>query len=389
MKSIFSIRLIILIGLLLGCFSYAIVVWGSYSKLINTIKEAPFFEAFIANDPALNGLKPDVQTVEGDLYANDEIIWRLLLNAGIIPKDDRTDKLSCKIKEAFNSRSIDDDLFNKKGLDFVVEFASKIGTRHNESDSIKLSQTRSEIIDLIAYAMANYPGAQDNIKFKLDRDTIKFKGFSYFILPKGASLSKETPINEVLALIFSIYNINFPMLLAPEKPKQGTTLDANCQLAIEEYRQIKELLSFILISTKNDKEVVKARSLVVFFEGPMQWIMFVFFFIGLLILIVRVKIDDEVKEKKFQNTYRFIISTLPVLGFIGTILGLMLALRNADSIPLADGDLNTSIAISNITDTLSTAFTTTLLAFVLAIILSLINLILSYYSTKLLENDAE
>lgn len=64
---------------------------------------------------------------------------------------------------------------------------------------------------------------------------------------------------------------------------------------------------------------------------------------------------------------RWLLRSLPALGFIGTVRSLTLALSNADSIVRADGAMEQATAISNVSTTLAVAFTTTLVALILGL----------------------
>ena len=65
--------------------------------------------------------------------------------------------------------------------------------------------------------------------------------------------------------------------------------------------------------------------------------------------------------------------TLPAVGFIGTVRGMLLALGNADSIVRATTPAAQAAAITNVATSLSLAFTTTLVALFLGLIITLLN----------------
>lgn len=78
-------------------------------------------------------------------------------------------------------------------------------------------------------------------------------------------------------------------------------------------------------------------------------------------------------EKELENNFMFIsglIWSIPVLGFIGTVLGLARAVSNFGA--LAGGDkLSFEAVLPQVTGGLATAFETTLIALVMALILQL------------------
>lgn len=361
-------------GLIVGSFIYAIIVKSSYDLLVQNYKRATFFDALIENDPALAGLS---QNSTYTPYVDIEFNWRLMRSAGIVGEDDLKNDLSCLISASLNKvlESKKDSLFNLRTLQYYCEIASKIGEDHNGSNSSK----KKEIVDIIAKSLANYPKSLQYFQSSITKGSneISLPGLSYFLFPWNSSVSRNTPVREVISNTFSLYQISFPELEKKYNLRDDNA--GNCQQGLEEYRQVKELLTFLLVSANNNPQVEKAKMRLVVWEGPIQWIMIMLSITGLMLLVFRTTIKEKTDAVPLKNTYRWIIGTLPVFGFIGTILGLMFALRDADSIPLANGDFDTSIAISNITETLSTAFTTTLMAFILGVVLSLINLSLSYF----------
>lgn len=81
-------------------------------------------------------------------------------------------------------------------------------------------------------------------------------------------------------------------------------------------------------------------------------------------------------EKESENTFMSISSfiwAIPVLGFIGTVLGLARAVSNFGSLTGAEGKSGFDAVLPQITGGLATAFETTLIALVLALILQLIS----------------
>lgn len=78
-------------------------------------------------------------------------------------------------------------------------------------------------------------------------------------------------------------------------------------------------------------------------------------------------------EQRSRWLINWSAAALPSIGFIGTVRGLLLALGNADSIVRATNALGQAAAITNVATQLSLAFTTTLVALLLGLIISLLN----------------
>lgn len=80
---------------------------------------------------------------------------------------------------------------------------------------------------------------------------------------------------------------------------------------------------------------------------------------------------EQDSEISFMPISCFIWS-VPVLGFIGTVLGLAKAVGNFGALTGADDKLNFNAVLPQVTSGLATAFETTLIALVLALILQII-----------------
>ncbi|MEM9680844.1 MAG: MotA/TolQ/ExbB proton channel family protein, partial [Bacteroidota bacterium] len=160
----------------------------------------------------------------------------------------------------------------------------------------------------------------------------------------------------------------------------------------DEYHQTKELFNRLFLNLLNEERVAITRDWIMVFKGPMQLAMFMLFFVAIYLKFLPPSFlnkSTNVKEivKRRLDVFDFCEETLPIFGFIGTIMGLMSALGDAYKIPVATGSTNSALAISSITTTLSVAFTTTLMAFTLKVILDLIKIALARRSH--LNNNGE
>ena len=84
----------------------------------------------------------------------------------------------------------------------------------------------------------------------------------------------------------------------------------------------------------------------------------------------------EQDENTMESSYTMIngfLWAIPILGFIGTVLGLSSAIGNFGSVLASDSDMDALIpTLKQVTGGLSTAFETTLIALVIALFLQLI-----------------
>lgn len=126
-------------------------------------------------------------------------------------------------------------------------------------------------------------------------------------------------------------------------------------------------------------------------NGEIQIMTFALYFFGMMILAVRLAYlypltifpnlkalagnsngqdRDKTKiymEKVINGSVGFVMWALPSVGFIGTVVGISMALGDADLVVTAKGAAEQSDAINQVTSLLSVAFDTTLIALVCSI----------------------
>ncbi|HYG65293.1 MAG TPA: MotA/TolQ/ExbB proton channel family protein [Thermoanaerobaculia bacterium] len=78
---------------------------------------------------------------------------------------------------------------------------------------------------------------------------------------------------------------------------------------------------------------------------------------------------ERALEVRHYSAIDWLILIVPMLGFIGTIVGMTLAMGNAGQVVAAESQTDLQRAMSNLTGYLGTAFDTTLVALVLSILL--------------------
>lgn len=159
-------------------------------------------------------------------------------------------------------------------------------------------------------------------------------------------------------------------------------LNYQCRLLQDRYRLISVDSDFVLAKGNVDDVVQRMYQLV---DEPKYFVLFNRIHIALSNLknIGRIAdVDDilrsqaENDESVMESSYSLISSfvwAIPVLGFIGTVLGLSSAIGDFGSVLQGDGALeDIKAALQNVTGGLSTAFETTLQALVAALIIQLV-----------------
>lgn len=82
-------------------------------------------------------------------------------------------------------------------------------------------------------------------------------------------------------------------------------------------------------------------------------------------------ITDELTSGRWP--VRLAISTLPAIGFIGTVRGILLSLSNADAIVWASTQADRADAIASLSGNLGLAFATTMIALLIGVLISLLS----------------
>jgi len=141
--------------------------------------------------------------------------------------------------------------------------------------------------------------------------------------------------------------------------------------------------------------------------GPVQYLLFILYFTGLILTAQRFWFARDPRgfeawarrvvqgadtsanqgtehlanrvEKVEYAPIDYIAWSLPTIGFIGTVIGISLALNDADRVALAKGAMEQGSAIDAVTSLLGVAFDTTLIALIAS---ALILLLVSVVQTK-------
>lgn len=378
-----SIVASIILGLLTGVLFNRIKVGSAYGHLEESIYNSKALPYLVKNDPALKvwTLASEDTPASFDKIKdlNKQFAWRLLLNAGIITTEDDTDDLGFFASQPLSDLIETDrfsDLQSLTSLDLILNILRYFHDKNDGTDNWV-----EDLKGAMARCLANQPYAYEYYEEAIKtKSSVAEAGSGAYFLPRefgGWGVEKKN--TELIALTFSHFKGDeiFTDL-------QGK-IETDYQENLEEYRQVRELLQTLVVAINNDPAVESARNNVTVYHGIMQLFMYMAFFSALFFILQKllynlgyILMSDD-SQRNLPKFYNWCNNTIPVMGFVGTIIGLMRALADADQIPLASGNINTSLAISEITGTLSVAFTTTLMAFVMIIIISLVNLVTEYW----------
>jgi hypothetical protein len=392
-----------LAGSIIGWRTYRNLVENAYDDLRTEINSANIFESLFADDPAFLHIIYEFQRQPGNQEVinryntirenQDLLVWRMLRTQGIIRGDDGLNKgsilLRSSLETVFNNEL--QTLLGLSGVNLIKKIFEESGRQFNRNAKVDEQQIENLIVNFLSnqpYAFEQY---LDNLLQISDTRESNF-GKPRDMFP--GDWGKDAVMNDLVSLLYSNFGVSSSFDELDKKMSLaigGSNFVA--QDNIEEYRQMTQFVSKLIIAVNNHPDVSEARNWLSVVEGPMQCLMIMVFFICILLLVVllpsnrfkglHAKSDNLVEklslrsgeEYGIKRTFRWGTSTLPIFGFIGTILGLMAALGDAYKIPLAPDETSSAIAISDITNTLSIAFTTTLMAFVLNVVLSLIALL--------------
>ncbi len=369
---------IIILGIISGWFVYFLTVLIAQSVLENRIKSVKIFPRLFANDPAIaasvsHSIKTSnfTNTKYADYKGFNVMTWRILQNLEVISEQDRPDQMSTFINNSLGTiiqSSSLIELQEMSGLDLVYEIQAKTAKEPNNGSQ------KDQTLDFVGASMAGSPMAyREYVHFVGQSAHLRafLRKFLAYVIPpeitKGYWYAGS--LNDILALSYKHIGVG-------EEFGQIEERDGKLE-KITAYNQYNDLLLKLLIMVYNDESVVNARDRLMVFKGLVQCLILMTFFVTLYVVLF---IDFTTKEN--DRLLDLLKTMLPTLGFIGTILGLMRSLGDAYKIPIASGNANTSLAISEITTSLSIAFTTTLLAFVLLIIVDIIRV----YKLKFLGN---
>lgn len=382
MLKITSIRKVIIGGIVLGFFIHAILVSTAYYSLKSKIKESQFSSIIFKDDPSIGvlfSLKNENESPVKERNLDSKLIWRLLVNLNILDWNTTESDISKRLKKALESQLSTTSISKTTTVKHLISLAQYLGSRQDKNAGDEKLQ------NLIVACLSNGPNAFSEYRSAVETQASSYSYFenpAAFLLPRqlnpwlwGNKCNQE----EIVNLLFIHTRIAPDFDELPDGNMKSETLEP-----AQIYRQINEYFQRILISIHDDPEVLAAKNWFTIVEGPEQFFMYIVFSIGIFILImqyqeIKSKIILQDKPKRFAIIfYRWIQIALPSLGFIGTKRGLSEALGRADSIVRAGSQINQAIAVSNVSETMGVAFTSTLVGLILLMILMVFELYLKY-----------
>lgn len=361
---------VILKGIFLGWIIYSLLVLFTQQNLKKQIGKAQTFQNMFDGDPALQGIL-EVESIKHKFNEikctddqNSKLPWRIARNMGVIGGDVSEQNMDNRMKNSLSLILCKEDvskLEQKRGVELLIEFLKNSGMDHSGANQADLEKA-------IVKILANSPFGYRDFKRTLeDNQSSKFENswfrrfFSYSAPPEiFKSVWSNHSEKDLLSLLYIYFNVG---------QEEYRNINPSLISEIESYEQFNDMALKLTLFITNHPKVTAAKEGVMMFKGLIQLLIFMVFGIALFHIFT---VGENVnKHKAFLNVLK---TTLPTLGFIGTIIGLMKSLGQAYKIPLSNGGADTSIAIKEITTALGLAFTTTLLAFILLIIIDAISI---------------
>ena len=378
------IRNTIFTGIITGWVLYIFLVVLFQFRLESAISDVRVFGKIFENDPALSAAVK--YSINDRLYEDSKIknlqsgnqndntgvqfnimTWRILQNLEVINSQTLPDEISPLINSSLGQIIKNSDLEtlrNMTGLELLYEIQSKSGNSPSDDEhkEVALNYTKG-IIASSPMVLRDYKNhvliCEEQNEECEEQNSWARKALAYIFPPEiSGPLWSSGSLNELLELSYAHIGVS-------EQFMSIDGVDGKID-KIASYQQYNDLLLKILISIYNDDVVANRRDMVMVFKGVVQMFILITFCITMFV-VGKLEFTTE-KNDRFLDLLK---TLLPTLGFIGTIYGLMKSLGEAYKIPIASGDANTSLAISEITSSLSIAFTTTLLAFILLIIVDI------------------
>ncbi|WP_299684502.1 MotA/TolQ/ExbB proton channel family protein [uncultured Dokdonia sp.] len=364
MKKLGRPIVLIITGTVIGILTYFAILEIVYSSIQTRMLESNFLSQTFEKDPSLSGaIQSEERLSKMKEGQNPVLTWRILSAANVIDDDLSTVDVSKRISDHFNKTiSNSNDIRNSNSLDVLIELLQSIGKSSNGTDSIAKRQIKQYIVAVLSEKKNALKAYDDYLRSAPGGETYN-----------EISNSSVGVNHAVLNRLFYHYGAEKVFSEVPNAIS-NSTLEPQ-----EEYNQIKDLCFQILLSVSDDLEVKSAVQIKEWIKGIEQVVMICLFFVAIIILIIKSKFAnklnlDEKTTRSYYNYYNWIFSSLTAIGFIGTIRGLSNALSDADIIFRSGSGLDQAISISSITGVLGVAFSTTLIALVLTLLLSLAKL---------------
>lgn len=374
-------------GILLGWIVYFTLVSNAYNSLSDQIQHTKIVGKIVERDPALYGLLMDNSPTD-----EEDLIWRILNDLGVITSGKAIEEIGPGVKEPLRNvvRHSSQNLLDVNFIDLIIQ------TTGFDKNNQPVNGNNTNLKKIVADCLSRKPASLSILNgYQKNSDASDDPGFMktifpYFI-PRGISPSSwggEINPNIILTSIYRKNDIQNTFKNVHDKADSTSQVEA-----YENYRQLRDFHQRLFMSINDEPLVLEAKNWVFYVEGPEQLVMFILTSMALFMLVQRLLALWEIgvfagldsnKTKSWKKWYKWIIVTLPLFGFIGTKRGLSEALSQSDAIIRAGTEINQAMTMSNITYALGIAFTTTLVALVLGILLNFFdNLVMG------LEEEAE
>jgi hypothetical protein len=368
------------LGVVLGVVIHVVAISIAYYSLKSDIAESRFADVIFRQDPSI-----------GELYftASNHYIsrrnlgsslpWRIFVNLGILEWNTDTADVSSVLSNALQDEKT--TIRSITTIRHLIRMAGHLGNSNNGPEY------EDRLANLIAANLANGPKSYETYRDAVASDNLA-NGIPDYSENKFSFLAPR----QILPLLWGekanqsdVINLLFLHTGIAEKfdALPGGKQDNHLTPA-ESYRQIEEYFQRMMISINDDPNVRSSKNWLTILEGPEQFFMYIVFSIGLMLLLQNAQylnqkiqlLDDRAKFSVIF--YRWVQIALPSLGFIGTKRGLSEALGKADTIVRASTQVNQALAVTNVSETMGIAFTSTLVGLILLLILLVLELRLRY-----------
>ena len=376
-KSFFSFRRVALIGCgllgaIIGYLIYGAAVRQTYESLRDSIQAAAPLAPLLAQDPSV-GVSPHCHGDETPVRAAHA--YRALQLASLLPGDAEFEQVPEAVQRALGVSGGEEAVdVCERGIPLLVRLAQAAGRESNSAASA--AEVREDTEDYIAWVLTGEPGAIAAYEETVDRNLAgeAVEGGlepSAYGDPGREKVSLSESQDEVLRILF-------------EQTGAHETFADFVGGDTDRAQEREVVIGFaraLVLGIDRDPSVSHHRLAVQIVQGPEQFCMLILFAVVMLLVWVqlyfrgvREPIQDDDDEHLLLVLHRerwfirWMIGAIPSIGFIGTIRGLSDALGKADLIVSVSTRAEQATAIGDVSTTLALAFTTTLVALVLALI---------------------
>jgi hypothetical protein len=381
-----SLRFTVIVAVIIGSLIHSLLVfWGQY-RLESAVEEVRFYDVLFNDDVVLRHLiseKSNETTKKEKIDSFDNVAYRILLSKKIVRPDVAPDELDGFTAEIENVLK-EDKGRNISALNGYIALLESVGTHPDEDEANPVSANFLKKALANSYsAISEYENYNNNESTKLGYIE-GVAGFMRHLQPVKFFSRWDTngDLEKIKSISFVRSKVSFPYYKLTSNKE-----DSDLEKKLKELSITSSLFTSLLVGINTHPTVMKARQHLKIVDDIWQWLMINFFMVGLALvgrdlIFFKQRVDqDKDKRAKTNSIYKFILEALPVLGFMGTIYGLMSALAIAYKASLAQGSsFLSAIAIIDITNALSIAFTTTLVAFILKLVLDAITVAIQIFT---------